>query len=267
MTIGGYVSTLLNYKHLGTNIGDQAITVLFEFLEKESLSIYNVYSNFKRTKSKTAYKDIHGRIKRLESLEFLDPIEVKDASNRGAKYYRISEAGVFQLFLQSTEWFPYFVFLLAPMLEAHGNYFIFETLLYPYFKKQTLLDIRTIPGEIKRRIVAGDYDIGSSDINEAIYVYLRNCCIEIYRTIMMSKSFIKDLKVPDDFEILDTHVTSQKNELIMKLLLYFRSYKEAKRMDALVLLAQDDNFMKNVDDLHIDFQKAFNVAMRLGGRS
>jgi hypothetical protein len=78
------------------------------------------------------YKNTHKRVKRLESLEFIEPVKAKevkaeDAKNR-AKYYRISEAGMFYLFFREGMGVSD---MLPSIIAAHGNYLIFETLLYP----------------------------------------------------------------------------------------------------------------------------------------
>lgn len=83
------------YKHLGSDLGDQANKVLVEFSDKRYMSTYMVYNNFKR---KTDYKNTHKRVKKLETLQFIEPVKVKEARHE-AKYYRITEAGMFQLFL------------------------------------------------------------------------------------------------------------------------------------------------------------------------
>ena len=55
-------------------------------------------------------------------------------------------------------------------------------------------------------------------------------------------------------------------QLVMKILLLFQTYEGAEQMDVFGILAEDDKFMNVADDLHKDFEKSFNIAMRMGRR-
>ena len=61
---------------------------------------------------------------------------------------------------------------------------IFETLLYPIFEKETLTKVPSARAYKNHKVDYIDYLgilIGpASQIIEAIYQYLRNCCSEIY---------------------------------------------------------------------------------------
>ena len=140
------MSILQRYEHIGSDIGPQANNILREFSYTQRMSAYNIYKKFKLGPSKMAYKNAYKHVKRLQNLEFIEPIEVQNAE-RGAKYYRISEAGLFQLFLPH----KLLIVLLPSIVKTHGNYLIFETFLYPIFKQETLVALKEFSDPYKTR--------------------------------------------------------------------------------------------------------------------
>lgn len=246
-SLATYISVLKNYEHIGFLPGDQTIKVLDQFSNQRYMSAYKIYSKFKSEGSKMDYKNIHKRVKRLESLKFIEPVKVAEVkeedSKRRAIYYRISEAGMFQVFYHHVS-----IQYLHSILVNNGNYLIFDAFLYPYFRKETL--IMTEP----------DLIISLDIIN-----YLNDCCTMALNVIEPHEEHVTSLSV---FEF---YIRALINELVMKILLMFRFYGEAiaakdEVIDHLPILAKDDKFMKVADDLHKDFEKGFNKAMRIGKR-
>jgi hypothetical protein len=235
------------------------------------LSTYNIYSNSKRLGLKVDYKNTYKRVKRLASPEFIEPIKEKEVkeedTGRGAIYYRISEAGMFRLFYKTKDVFHVIRFDLFHILEINGNYSIFEALLYPYFKKDTFAALHRIeflsdfpmdnPQDVKARIVVD------------LCKYLTDCCSEIDSDITHNKylkSCNKGFSPAEEINFLRYKLTIPKDDLIMKILKMFRRYKDPERLDALAILAEDNRFMNEADDFHKDFEKSFNIAMRMGKR-
>ena len=278
MSLEEYIFLLSRCKYLGYKIGIN-MRILDEFSSTQVLSTYRVYSKFKRVSESEnsfidlsmAYKNVHKHVKKLESLGFIESVKRKDTKH-GAIYYRISEAGMVQLFLRdyiSDKFLP-------PILENHGNYSIFKTLLYPCFKKETLVEITS--GETKMtKIPAGGRTMGfmfggaSFEIRKLINEYLRDCCKAI-RPLTYSDSPIignppgsKPRK--DYLKILDNNITLFKEVLVMKILLYLRHPEETDRMNALSVLTQDEKFMNIAHDLQKDFTRSLDFAMHLRTRS
>jgi hypothetical protein len=265
LTLATYISILEKYKHLGSDIGEQAWNILGEFGQYQYLSTYNIYSNFKRKGLKVDYKNTYKRVKRLASLEFIEPVEQKEIkeedTGRRAIYYRISEAGMFRLFYRNVDILGTYRNDLFHIWEIHGNSSFFETLLYPYFEKETFaalhrtefLDYSTFdnPQDVKARIV---FDLCR---------YLSDCCPDIYRYTNRNKKS----KSAEELKWLSRFLTSPRDDLIMNILKRFQKYKDATGVDALAILAQDDKFMQLADELHKDFERGFNIAMRMGKRS
>jgi hypothetical protein len=285
MALEGYISALEKYKHLDSNINIQTSLILLEFSHEEHLSAYKIYTRIKNDTDRTkAYKNINKHVKRLESLEFIVPVKLRSLKNiHAAKHYRISEAGMFHLFYpHNIVW----VFLIPKILENYRNYSIFETLVYPYFKRETLAAInQTINFQLSINRFRFFYIL---HVIDAIYGYLKNCCMEIHR-FMYNKPYTNidyatsgvhihevDRNHAEELEDLDIKITKLKDDLILKILLGFQyQYPVQMDMDPIVrdphdiytILAQDDKFMNNVDDLQKGFKMSLKIARRLRNRS
>jgi hypothetical protein len=283
LALDTYISFIKQQKNIGFDIGDQADKVLIEFSKKQYLSTYQIYSNFKR---QIDYKNTLKRVKRLESLGFIESVKAKDIkveeSQHRAKYYRISEAGMFQLFLLRDWWIPSSLQSQLPIiLESHGEYLIFETLLYPNFKKETLPKLQALKstryiqylGQTQRGVIYSDT---TYEVIKELYHYLRNCCTEIFEYVKTSLNYYTESNhTLQERALLDyrkryvsDYIALERDQLVIKILLLFHlTYEEAEQMDVLTILAKDDKFMKVADDLHNDFNKSFVFAMQLGKRS
>lgn len=88
----------MKFKSRNIEIGPKALTILGYFAINDKISTYQIYSDFKNS-WKTAYKNIHKTVQRLYKLGLVSITKQKDAQH-GAKYYRISEEGIFYLFLR-----------------------------------------------------------------------------------------------------------------------------------------------------------------------
>jgi hypothetical protein len=271
-TIESYVMNILEmHKYLGISLGDQAINILAEFSDKRYLSTYDVHKIFRTGGKPMDYKNVHKRIKRLESLGCIGRVKSEDVKEekpeRGAKYYRISETGMFHLLINK-----YPTKNLHDILQTNGDYSIFEAFLYPYFNKETFTSLYRIksPSTYSSFNFKTPYfDIVERIIDE-IHAYLRNCCIEIYQSIMDINEISEDPTYYEDEDLKDTayYLTEQKDNLAVSLLrLYSQWHKSKDASNGLNILAEDDKFMNLVDDLHKNFEKSYDIAMRMGKRS
>jgi len=261
------------YKPTEFDIGDQTIDILSEFADKHYQSTYMIYSRSKRIGSKIDYKNTRKRVKRLESLGYIEPVnaeEVKEEdATHGAKYYRISETGMFQLFLQHD-----IDFTLFDMLQVNGDYSIFNALLYPIFNKETFRALNSIDRtQISREDIFEHTATAKKFIILTIYHYLRSCCIEINRMIkFINEKKNKDLKYIEspvgrsNVESVSKHTISLRIELAESLLGYFVGTKHEEWVNALTILASDDIFMEFVDKVYKHMKKCYDMAMRMGNR-
>jgi hypothetical protein len=123
------------------------------FAWKKAVSSYQICKDLRPTVLRMAYKNVNKRVNTLISLGLLEQADINDAENKHkAKYYRLSEYGIYQLFLKS----PSSVVIkqsdvrrgneLASSASIFFNNYsscqLFEIFLYPYFSKNTLFAIR-----------------------------------------------------------------------------------------------------------------------------
>jgi hypothetical protein len=268
MVIETYISFLQQkYKPIEYSPGDQALEVLTEFSAHNYRSAYDVYSALKDTHFPAVdYKNTHKRVKRLESLGFIEPLKVEETNGKkvqhGALYYRITEAGMFQWFL-----FRQMLPLLPSVLQIHGDYLIFKTLLYPYFTKDTIVALKEVsdrlfsqPGPLRPEVFR---DI-NFQIFGSIYNYLRDCCWLVFEDIYTrtTEPYIT-LSSAERQEHLESQLIRLRNNLFVKILLWFSAYDKEKQMDAVVILAKDDKFMNIADDMQRDLKHGFDIATYL----
>ena len=70
--------------------------------------------------------------------------------------------------------------LLPSILENHGDYSIFKTLLYPCFKKETLVEITSGKTKVREHPDGGFIAAGASyKVRELISAYLRDSCMAL----------------------------------------------------------------------------------------
>lgn len=215
-----------------------------------------------------AYKNTLMHVKKLESLGFIEPTRQK-YTKHGAIYYRISEAGMFQLFLKR----PFKLQLsLFSILDNHGNYSIFDAFLYPCFKKETLAAVNLTLGPIKFTTITFKgtgygmmgFEGTKLEIANLILEYLNGCCKELYSVIRL-----KDLPGSQarryHLDRLDSSIALLKKVLVMQI--FLRHPDETDQKNILSILAHDDKFMNIAHDLQKDFNRSFDFAKHLRTRS
>jgi hypothetical protein len=225
---------------LETDIGIQNTDLLCTFACNDFLSAYEICSMYNRHNLKITYKNIHKRVKRLESLGLIELVEMEGVQH-GAKYYQVSEEGLFRLFFQHALLDLTFLVNLPTIVEIHGNNSIFETFLYPFLGKETIMATKVEVTESDGSCVNGvaaNYNFGL--INMTLE-YLRDCCMEVY-------SFLRPDDYPDppfNIEDLKNRIILLVQGLVMRIIPNFRFYDDKDGENALTTLAQDDRFMKS----------------------
>jgi DNA-binding PadR family transcriptional regulator len=166
----GYISGLDRLSRKDPEVDEKSIDIPEQFAWKKHLSAYQICSNLKSTHSKMAYKNVNKRTNALLSSGLIQKLETSIHSKHNAKYYRLTEYGIYQLFLnrldsllvnQSDVRKGNEISQSLNALTFFRNYVecgLFKIFLYPYFKKETLLAI------------------GSSLLWD-LYNYLSICCI------------------------------------------------------------------------------------------
>jgi hypothetical protein len=164
--------------------------------------------------------------------------------------------------------------LLPKILENYGNSSIFEILVYPYFKRETLIAIKKLEW----------IESFTIEVMDAIRDYLENCCMEI-RRFMNDKPY-KSRDFPmyfyqglnpnrsraEELEDLNAEIIKLAGNLVLKIFLGFQQnrwigFHRPPGKDIYTILAQDDKFMDNVGDLQKGFKRSLKIALRLRNKS
>jgi hypothetical protein len=100
-----------------------------------------------------AYKNVHRRIKKLHSLHLIEAIEGE--TKHSAIYYRLSTGGLYYLIYKHRR---FLIRALKKILQNYADNIIFNTLLYPYIERDTILQMTL------------------ANIISKICKYLHDCC-------------------------------------------------------------------------------------------
>jgi len=180
MNLNEYISYLDTLSRKDAELDRTSLDILAQFAAEKYMSAYQIWSSFKSIRFKMAYKNVHKRTNTLLSSGSIQEPEDTNTSNKhNAKYYQLTEYGIYQLFLKRLNW------LLIRQLDVirdrelptsnaltffrnYNNSILFEFFLYPYFNKDTLFAI-------------GDLLV------ERMYHYISSCCGSIERYLEFSK--------------------------------------------------------------------------------
>ena len=168
-----YISTISGFHRKAPEIDSVFLDILEQFALEKFLSSYQVWSKLKSTDSEMAYKNVNKRIHGLVSLNLIQDAEAdgNDINKHNAKYYSLTDYGIYQLFLNKlnellTREFNTVKFTKAPspntliFFHNYADNLLFESFVYPYFEKETLFAI-------------GNYLLWN------LYKYLTDCCYRI----------------------------------------------------------------------------------------
>lgn len=209
-SVNSYIQSLRRGQQISKAPGPMALDILELFVRDETLSAYQVFSKLRPTHIKIAYKNVHKVIQRLLSLNLLIRTEKRRRDDHNAKYYRLSEHGIFRLFLSRHEGIKFnrlsTMKLKSPIIEMdrefteyHSNCQLVKVFLSP------LMDIRFLS---KMNIV----------FLHRIYEYLHQCCISIENILQA-----EDLDLPcyttigSWSAITDYHNNSDRLQLLISL--------------------------------------------------
>jgi hypothetical protein len=176
--VSEYISLLIEESRKSTRLDATSLDIIGQFAWEKYLSAYQIYSKLKYTPSKLAYKNVNKRINTLLLSGLIKEAELTDINNKHrAKYYALTEYGIYRLFLNRLN---SFIANQAEVrkerksspssnaltfLQNYSDSSLFQSFLYPYFKKETL------------------FAVGASLLLD-LYGYLSTCCESIQRDIL-----------------------------------------------------------------------------------
>ena len=219
-----YITTLCNFSNKTPDVDSVFWNILEQFAWQKPLSAYQLWTKLKSTDTEMAYKNVNKRVHGLLSLNLIQETVTpgKNVNKHNAKYYELTELGIYQLFLnklnalhiRELDTIKFHKLPSSNTLIFFHNYYnnlLFESFLYPFFEKETLFAI-------------GDY------LLRDLFNFLANCChriqqelkyygydIPIYNTIFYwnriqtnngnqayNKELLLNLKEPFNLENIDS---------------------------------------------------------------
>jgi hypothetical protein len=171
-TMIGYISSLDTACKKDPKFDESSLDILEHFVWKKCVSAYQIFSDLRSTTVlKMAYKNVNKRVNALLSASLIQEAEIVENNKHNAKYYKLTEYGIYRLFLHrvnsllvnqsdlrnrrlSLQYIP------INALTFFRNYsysMLFEVFIYPYFRKESL------------------FAVGDRLLIE-LYRYLASCC-------------------------------------------------------------------------------------------
>ncbi len=184
MNLGGlvrYLSVVSRSVNKDPRFDYSLLDTLQHFAWRKYASAYQISSAIKNTAWKMAYKNVNKRLNALSSAGLIQETEIDDkqSNKHKAKYYQLTEYGIYRLFLdrvdfilinQSDVWprglsGSYTSINTLTFFRNYSHSMLFEVFLYPYFTKESLIAI------------------GDSLFLIKLYHYLASCCKEVEKRL------------------------------------------------------------------------------------
>lgn len=257
-----YMSEIKNYKRLP--LGETDVFFLY-LISRGEKSAYEILLSEKGIGRTIAYKNVHEKVKRLESFGLIE--QVKERFSRRAIKYRLTAYGLFQCILVSSDpvltnlkVLPYPEIMLDERMKKESA--LLRITLYQYFSKET------IEAFLKSFVW---YDI--------LQNYLRETCQEILRLLEGweinpdthgSERGIVDSMIQDKVRnmIYQIVVTSKKNRIGLDphrkpLDAGYTPYMSNKNiLEAIEVLSQDDKFLELLKVIREDFDEGCKILLK-----
>ena len=209
-SIRSYVQSLSGVWKKGKAPGPVALDILEMFAHNESLSAYEVFSKLRPTRIKMAYKNVHKIIQRLLSLNLLKKTKKPRSyrNDHNAKYYKLSELGIFRLFLTRHEGIivDRMSFELSRTIRMDGEsiQYLGDCLLFKTFISP-LVEIKLLP---------------VLDISFLLrtYEYLHQCCKGIESILQAEDQHVPVRSFLCSWStIIDGKITTDRKRLLLSL--------------------------------------------------
>jgi len=252
-----YIVLAKKFMNIDIDIGPVASTILLYFATQENFSVYQIFSRLESTPNRMAYKNVHKRVQRLKELAFIKRTEGKETTHK-AIFYKLSEAGLFYLFLKVEK--LSFIFDIPSILASYSDYEFFEAFVYHHFEKATLKSIKEV-SPVNLQVVTG------------LFQYLKECSKQVITILEAEKKNKVDPKLKADmkflirsfYQTLDYKLeeTEYSNGLsylfrvfIFRMILAFGNSKD-DRYDALKIFSQDKKFVKATEILNDEYCRGY----------
>jgi hypothetical protein len=221
MELKGYIMRIAPVVPQIPKIDKSTLNLLSLFVFNSHLSIYQIFKKIEsKDLKKIAYKNVHKKVQKLIVLKLIERVEDHSKFQeieleKGAKYYKLSEEGIFALFYDSN-------------ILANPNYYYFDQTCHGKNK-----DIQKIPNiflDYKKEIYRYHKDCNffklflhpwicidtilnlNEDTLDKIRIFLTDCCNIIKYYILSSPKGIFHLSVESNNILISDTVTESLDE-------------------------------------------------------
>jgi hypothetical protein len=243
------------------------IFLFLKNMSKEQQELFNI--------NPMAYKNVHGRIKRLNSLGLIS--EVEGNFKRNAIRYRITSRGIFQLFLSPEGGSYVLTRLLKP---AYSQNLVLKTILYQYFKPDTILSFTKLEEPF-------DFALARSSI---ISNYIMRCCEAILTEVESRRhdletgeekysaqlwrevSFIMETEIRNLILLILSYSIEEEEQDRIRIRTKYRSFsiyvkdnsqenresiEKKQRLIPISIFQKDEKFLSLLKEFKSEFNKAY----------
>jgi len=132
-----YISTVAKFKSRNKQTGTAQRRILTFFIKETPLSTYDIHKRMKPTGNWSSYKNVHKNVHKLLSMKLITK-DKNFKSKHGAIKFRLSQEGMFHLFLKSIMFFRE---EMKGLFINYGDDRLFSEFVYPFISKDTILKI------------------------------------------------------------------------------------------------------------------------------
>ena len=143
-----YISKLYLAQLYDKNLSDSDFFSLYYFTTNEKLSTYQLTKLLSTTKFKMDYKNVHKKVKKLNSFRLIEETKEKSIQSHAAIFYQLSDIGVYHMFDYLYERRSLFkngqiTEIVNGLLNYYGENDFFYVFIYPFFSKMTLANLKS----------------------------------------------------------------------------------------------------------------------------
>ncbi len=220
----GYISAIASFAHKAPEIDTVSLDLLKHFAWEKSLSAYQLCVKMRSTGSERAYKNVNKRVHNLVSLNLIQETKAdgNNINKHKAKYYSLTEFGIYQLFLNRLNALHIreldtVKFNKPPssntliFFHNYQNSMLFASFLYPFFDKDTIFAIgyyllknlfnylADCCHKIEQKLKFYEYNIPTYNT-----IFFWNRIQTLNRNQVYNKELLLNLKEPFNLENIDS---------------------------------------------------------------
>lgn len=134
-----FISEVKNYERITLGEVERRFLATFSVSSsvKNALSAYDIFLRLKKRKP-MAYNNVNTRVRRLHDLRLIQMVDKEGGYKRGAKKYRLTSRGLFEILMLEYNYRP----AKISCLTRYKDNVIMKTIVYEHFEDETIQNLR-----------------------------------------------------------------------------------------------------------------------------